>query len=74
MDELVSGPLAQRAQELAEFAMEAHREAIAERPHYVAWIVRNGSAAPLGAPSARVTGDAGVTGKATRIDGRGETR
>ncbi|GAA4221170.1 DNA-binding transcriptional LysR family regulator [Streptosporangium album] len=42
------GPLAQRAQELAEFAMEAHREAIAERPHYVAWTVRNGTAATLG--------------------------
>ncbi|MFJ2029032.1 LysR family transcriptional regulator [Streptosporangium sp. NPDC087985] len=42
------GPLARRAQELAEFAMEAHREAIAERPHYAAWIVRNGGAATLG--------------------------
>ena len=38
------GPLAQRAGELVEFAVEAHREAIAGRPHYAAWLARNGSA------------------------------
>ncbi|GLW96782.1 LysR family transcriptional regulator [Microtetraspora sp. NBRC 16547] len=42
------GPLAQRAQELAEFAAEAHREASADRPHYAAWIARNGTAPTSG--------------------------
>ncbi len=38
------GPLAQRAEELAEVAAQAHREAIADRPHYASWIARNGAA------------------------------
>ncbi|MFC7644385.1 hypothetical protein ACFQX6_29540 [Streptosporangium lutulentum] len=37
-----NGPLAERARELAEFAAEAYREAIGERPHYAAWLARNG--------------------------------
>jgi DNA-binding transcriptional LysR family regulator len=36
------GPLAGRARELAELAAEAHHEAIGERPHYAAWLARNG--------------------------------
>jgi len=34
------GSLARRAEELTAFAAEAHREAIAERPHYAAWLAR----------------------------------
>ncbi|WP_433424440.1 LysR family transcriptional regulator [Microtetraspora malaysiensis] len=37
------GPLAGRAEELAEFAAQAHREAIADRPHYAAWMARHGA-------------------------------
>ncbi|WP_405143803.1 LysR family transcriptional regulator [Sphaerisporangium sp. NBC_01403] len=35
------GPLADRAEELAEFATQAHRDAIGERPHYASWLARN---------------------------------
>lgn len=37
-----NGPLADRARELTAFAAEAHHEAIGERPHYTAWLARNG--------------------------------
>ncbi|WP_433334425.1 LysR family transcriptional regulator [Spirillospora sp. CA-294931] len=36
------GPLAARAAEFAEFAAEAHREAVAAAPGYAAWIARGG--------------------------------
>jgi DNA-binding transcriptional LysR family regulator len=40
------GPLAHRAEELGEFAAQAHREAIGERPHYAAWLARHKGVAP----------------------------
>ncbi|GLW10743.1 transcriptional regulator [Microtetraspora sp. NBRC 13810] len=39
------GPLADRAPELAAFAAQAHREAIADRPHYATWLARHGDLA-----------------------------
>ncbi|GII52062.1 transcriptional regulator [Planotetraspora thailandica] len=40
------GPFARRADELTAFAAEAHREAIAERPHYAAWLARQDGMPP----------------------------
>ncbi|GAA2409332.1 LysR family transcriptional regulator [Nonomuraea africana] len=36
------GPLAPRAEELVRLAADAHREAIADRPHYATWLARQG--------------------------------
>ncbi|WP_067177949.1 LysR family transcriptional regulator [Microtetraspora niveoalba] len=44
----LDGPLARRAGELAGFAARAHREAIADRPHYAAWAARHGAAPTSG--------------------------